>query len=248
MNNEPGLETSQDHEKTFSSWLLMMIPIVIVGGFIVMAAYSPSTALPPTPTQPPDQPVGITQSPLPDSIGSITPTQDSSCTSFDYTRWSRCATDGTQSRMVTAAYPKGCNIKDFGVIQGQEQSCTYIPIQANAQELLTMAAAQIKNASGGSMQTSYISGTTGGSVVNMSWLISDDNNLLIDQLVTDRYTGEVSEHILMRDTDRDFRPNIYSQNGTDWYQIAIQNQSTQTQLITLWAVDMDYFGSYLLDY
>lgn len=68
MSNEPGLETPVNHGKAVPSWLLMMVPIVVVGGFIVMVAYNPSTALPPTPPPPgpttPIAPTPVPQTPV----------------------------------------------------------------------------------------------------------------------------------------------------------------------------------------
>ncbi|MDO8513931.1 MAG: hypothetical protein Q7S50_00080 [bacterium] len=167
------------------------------------------------------------------------------CTSFEYSRWSLCGSEGAQSRVVTEAYPKGCRVGN-GVEQSRQ--CTYVPISANAQQLLTMMANQIRHAQGGGVQASFLSGEAGGAKTNINWTISDDGNLLIQSLVTDRQTDRAISHLLLRDTDRDFRPDIYSQDGSTWHEITSLDHQTQAALSVTWGIYLAYFGSYLLAY
>ncbi|KKQ95676.1 MAG: hypothetical protein UT20_C0024G0005 [Candidatus Levybacteria bacterium GW2011_GWA1_39_11] len=180
----------------------------------------------------------------------ITPTtptspQTSFCTSFDYTRWSHCLKDGTKMRNMTAVYPEGCTLADNTPVL-ERQSCQYTPVYVPPDFLAKMSNQIVQ--SGGGISANYISGTSGDSTIRANWIISDDNQLLISALTINRQTGEATENILLRDTNSDFRPDIFSRNGTDWSNISSQPQTYQTQLITVWAEDMAYFGAYLADF
>jgi len=167
------------------------------------------------------------------------------CTSFQYSRWSHCGSDGTQTRIIAEAYPKGCKISND---VEQSQQCTYVPISANAQQLVSMAVNQIKRAPGGGVQASFLSGEAGDFKTDINWTVSDDGNLLIQSLVTNRQTDQTIDHLLLRDTDRDFRPDIYSRDGNTWQKIVGLDHPTQAALSVAWGVYFAYFGSYLLDY
>jgi len=47
--------------------------------------------------------------------------EETTCTSFDYTDWGECQSDGTQTRKVTESYPDGCTGGDPDL----SQSCDY---------------------------------------------------------------------------------------------------------------------------
>lgn len=78
--------------------------------------------------------------------------------------------------------------------------------------------------------------------------MSDDDNLLIWHITKDRRTEEIINSIFLRDSDQDFRPDIFSNNGTDWFEINLEPQEAQEQIILMWTLDMAHFGSYLLNY
>lgn len=168
-----------------------------------------------------------------------------SCTRLEYTRWSSCSEDGNRTRVVTTAYPQGCYLGN-DVVQ-QQQPCKYVPLKLEVTNLFKKMAQQIAMSSERSVVSSYISGQNGDSISTVRWTISDDDNLLIWHIAKDRQVENITDSIFLRDSNQDFRPDIFSLNGTDWNNIAAQSQENQRQLLFLWALDMTYFGLYLLN-
>lgn len=169
---------------------------------------------------------------------------ETSCTRLEYTRWSSCSEDGNKTRVVNTAYPQGCYLGKDVV---QQQSCEYVPLKLEAINLFKKTAQQITMSSGRSVVSSYVSGQDGDSISTVRWTMSDDDNLLIWHIAKDRQTENITDSIFLRDSNQDFRPDIFSLNGTEWDNIASQSQEIQRQLLSLWALDMTYFGLYLLN-
>lgn len=167
------------------------------------------------------------------------------CQSYDYSRWSHCSQDGGQTRVLTAAYPSGCKI---GTETTQGQSCGYVPLQLDASNILKTMVQQIKSAPDRSIVSDFISGQDGSSVSTVRWMMSDDDNLFLWHIVKDRQTGAITESVMLRDTNQDLIPDIFSKNATDWLRIDSQPKTLQEQLRLLSAFDMAYFGGYLLNY
>ena len=63
---------------------------------------------------------GMTDSEVMSETYTINPTT-ATCTSFDYTSWGNCQSDGKQKREVKASYPEGCS----GGSPDLKKSCTY---------------------------------------------------------------------------------------------------------------------------
>jgi hypothetical protein len=171
------------------------------------------------------------------------------CTSFDYTKWSHCATDGTQSRVITAAYPEGCAITE-NISANQEQQCQYVALNPSFAELVNKFVGQIHNAPDQTITTQYFAGQTNDIyIATNKWkLSSDGTTLLLESTSKNRATGAVTDHIILADTNADFLPDEYSYDGDSWYNLANQTSTVVQNYKTVWAVDSAYFAAYLLDY
>lgn len=197
------------------------------------------------------QPTGLAPSTKPIGVQTQTPTSQPSslCTSFDYTRWSHCATDGTQSRVITAAYPAGCTLVESAPVV-QQQQCKYIPINLSAGDIVNKMVGQIYAAPDKTIAVQYFAGHSGDVYIATSkWkLSSNETTLFFESTSKSRATGVITDHIILADTDKDFRPDIYSDNGDQWHNISSQGSALVQNYTTVWAVGSAYFAAYLLNY
>ena len=177
------------------------------------------------------------------------PPETSFCTSFDYTRWSHCAADGTQSRVITAAYPDGCTLTDSAPVV-QQQKCQYVSVNPSATDIINKMVGQIHDAPDQTITTQYFSGQSGDIYITTNkWKLSSDGEaLFLEGTSKSRATGVITDHIILADTNKDFRPDEYSDNGDNWYSLASQEPALVQNYTTVWAVASAYFGVYLLNY
>jgi hypothetical protein len=95
------------------------------------------------------------------------PPPPSTCTSFTYSAWGACQSNGTQTRTVTASSPSGCT----GGMPMTSQSCTYVPppppppATCTSFTYSTWGACQPSNTQTRTVLVSTPSGCTGGSPV-----------------------------------------------------------------------------------
>jgi len=174
--------------------------------------------------------------------------QASPCTSFDYTRWSHCAPDGTQSRVITAAYPGGCTIIDSTSVT-QQQNCQYVPMNLSIADVVNKMVWQIRNAPDQTIVTQYLVRNSGNIyIVTNKWKLSADGDyLFLEYTIKSRATGEIINHIILDDTNKDFRPEGYSYDGNNWSDISSQGSDIVLKYNTIWGVAAAYFGSYLMN-
>jgi len=169
-----------------------------------------------------------------------------SCTSYEYSRWSPCSIEKTQTRIVTAAYPEGCRVSG-GVMAEQEQVCVYVPLNLEPKSVFRKIISQIEESPDRDVMATFLTGASGENVAYVNWMMSDDGNLLIYHRVFDRQTEEPVENLLLRDSNRDQLPDLFSRDGTRWYEVSSQAETDRLTLVTTWGLDMALFSSYLLD-
>lgn len=188
---------------------------------------------------PPQQPPPIVPTPP--------PTETSFCTSFDYTRWSHCATDGTQSRIITAAYPAGCTLKE-GTSVEQQQECKYSSRNLSDGDIVNKMVGQIRNAPDQTITTKYFSGHPGDFyITTLKWKLSTDGTtLFLETTSKSLVTGTITNPIILADTNKDFIPDTYSNDGDHWPSIASQGSTFMQNSTNIWGAAMSYFEAYLL--
>ncbi|MDP3764127.1 MAG: hypothetical protein Q8Q95_00705 [bacterium] len=189
----------------------------------------------------------VLQQPIPPALPP-SPSTDFVCKSFDYTRWSLCTTDGTQSRVITAAYPNGCILTD--ALSVQQQKCQYTPLDTSFEDIVNKMVGQIHDAPDQTITTQYFAGHSDDVYITTNkWkLSSDGTTLFFEGTSKNRATEVITDHIILADTNKDFRPDMYSNNGDNWYNLANQDSDLVLNYTTVWAVASAYFGSYLLNY
>lgn len=164
------------------------------------------------------------------------------CTSVEYSNWSLCSERGIRIRNIISAYPQGCK---FGDIL-QQESCVYVPIKLDAETLIQRAFQKISLAPSKTIEAEYVSGQNGNMSNVVRYSIADDNNLVMWIENKDRQSGKVIKDVYLRDSNQDYRPDIFSNDGATWYPINIQSQSDQVQILSIWTVQMAYFVDNLL--
>lgn len=227
-----------DNEKSTPSFTnFILILCYLFGGGIVAFLYLNS--IPPNSTPP-----------LPVVTNLPPSSQPQFCTSFDYSRWSHCAEDGTQSRVITEAYPKGCLFVETAPIT-QEQLCKYIPENISPTNIINAMVGQIYDAPNQTITTQYFAGQSDDLyIATNKWRLATDGGttLFLESTSTKRSTGVVTDHIILADTNSDFRPDMYrSDNSDNWYDLGSQGADLIKNYTLVWAVANAYFASYLLN-
>lgn len=236
------------------------LPIVIIlAGILLIAVIMWQKPIVPTPTPIPIpiSVIGTLPTPIPIPTPTPIPTpaptppfpQISLCKSFDYTRWSLCTTDGTQSRVITAAYPNGCTLRD-NAPSVQQQKCQYTSLDISFEDIVNKMVGQIHDAPDQTITTQYFAGHSDDVYITTNkWKLSTDGTtLFFEGTSKNRATEVITDHIILADTNKDFRPDMYSDNGDNWYNLANQESDLVLNYTTVWAVASAYFGSYLLNY
>lgn len=201
--------------KTSTIWLLIGIAFVI---FVVWLGGSQ------------DRPTVSTQS-------------VAACTNFEYSGWSGCATDSTQSRAITKAYPEGCS----GGNPIQFQGCNFEPLPkgVTAQKIWQQMITQIKSAPDQTISASYISGADAGSTTNLVWRVKNDG-LYLYAKVYRTANKEDQSAMEMVDSNFDAQPDWISDRGQQFVAISSTDQHYK-EIILSWATLNAYFASNLLE-
>lgn len=171
------------------------------------------------------------------------PATTSTCTKIEYSDWSPCSEKGAQIRSIINAYPQGCNLSND---VKQQESCIYVPIKLDAETLIQKIFQQISQAPDKTIETEYVSGQDGNVTATVRYAIANDNNLVIWTESKDRQSGKVISNIYLRDSNQDLHPDIFSNDGAEWYPINIQSQTDQAQILAVWAIQITYFAENLL--
>lgn len=167
----------------------------------------------------------------------------STCTKIEYSDWSLCSENGMRIRSIVSAYPQGCNL---GNDVKQQESCTYVPVKLDAETLIQKIFQQISQAPSKTIETEYVSGQYGDVTDVVKYSIANDNNLVIWIQAKDRQSGKVISDVYLRDSNQDSRPDIFSNDGAEWYPINTQSQTNQAQILMVWATQVTYFAENLL--
>jgi len=165
------------------------------------------------------------------------------CTKVNFSNWSLCSEKGTRIRSITSMYPQGCKLGSDVI---QQESCAYVPIKLDAETLLQEMFQQISQTSGKTIETEYIAGEYGDVVNIVKYSIANDGNLVIWMQSKNHQSDRVISDLFLRDSNKDFRPDIFSNDGAEWYPIDIQSQEDQIQIMMVWAVQLTYFTENLL--
>ena len=167
------------------------------------------------------------------------------CSEIKYSDWSLCSESGTRIRSIVSAYPQGCNL---GNDAKQQESCIYVPIKLDAETLIQKIFQQVSKAPNKTIETEYISGQYGNVTATVRYAITGDNNLVIWTESKDRQSGKIMSNVYLKDSNQDFRPDFFSNDGAEWYLINTQPQTNQGQILIAWATQITYFAENLLDH
>lgn len=226
-------------------WYLLLAGFFM---FVIFSIFTPGN--PVTTLQTPITKESVATTPSPQQIINIvtTPPQSLYCNNFDYTRWSHCSVDGTQSRVITGMSPEGCTLKN-DTQSSQLQQCKYIPINFSAEDIINKMVGQIHNAPDQTIVTQYFTGKRNDVYMTTDkWKLSTDGTtLFLETTSKNRTSGNITDYIILADTDKDFRPDKYSDNGDNWYNISEQGTDITQNYTVIWALASSYFAAYLLN-
>jgi len=213
---------------------LWWVPGIIIFVVVIVAATSQ------TPTQPTSEPIPpTTEQPL---SSPTPPIQSPACTNFQYSEWSHCATDGTQSRTIIKALPEGCS----GGNPIQFQNCKYEPLPqgTTGKKIYQRMINQIKNAPNQTISTNYVAGADAGNTTNLTWQVKDDGLYLY---VKAYRTSNPEDQSTMAQVDTNFdgQPEWISDRGQPFVAISPSDKYYK-EIILSWATFNSYFASYLL--
>jgi len=164
------------------------------------------------------------------------------CTDFEYSEWSTCASDNTQSRTINKMLPEGC----AGGNPVQFQKCDYkfLPASVTFQDIYKKMIDKIKNAPNKAINTSYIGGADGINTTELTWQINNDGlYLYVKGYQTSNPTNQSS--MIMVDADFDGQPDWISNQGQAFVAIS-KSDKYYKEIILSWATFNSYFVSYLL--
>lgn len=200
-----------------------------------------------TKTQPYDTPIKTIQDEKPTDLNSTKEKKTdgvTACTGFEYSRWSRCAADGTQNRVITKTLPSdNC----YGGDPVQERSCTYkLQDVGTGAELFRKMLAQIKSAPDQAVDMEYRTGAAGDTITKTRWSIDSLNVYRIHTSTRNADTQEITEVLDLIDTNQDSVLDYFVMNNGALQKFDM-TQSGHKNILLTWGIVNTFFGVYILN-
>lgn len=175
------------------------------------------------------------------------------CTSFTYSEWSICSSNGTQTRTIIKALPENCHNGNPIL----SQNCIYKPATYTPTPAPTLTPSkpadlasyqrminQIKAAPNQTISTTYTDGANNKNTTILTWQIKNDGLYLS---VRGYETANPKNQSTMSqiDTNFDGKPERIADNGLPFVDILPSHQYYK-EILVAWATFMSYFEKNLL--